>query len=86
MENQSHGFIFENLIICEKTGMTGEEYRKKNNISYTSKFDLVTLDSCISIKTFSGGTVCFGDIKRFIESIKTKPLTVIIRMLFSKRR
>ena len=69
MEVQSHGNIFEDLVIRERTGISKDRYDSLKPNGYTSVFDLSKgegVDYNGSIKTTNGNTICSGDVMRMI--------------------
>jgi hypothetical protein len=62
---QDHGFIFEDMIIRQRTGLSKEEYDKLKENGYTSPFDLIKellFDYNGSVKTTQNNTICCSDL------------------------
>ena len=87
MEQQHHGFVFEDAIVLDITGFTKEEYQKKLPSGYTAAMDIVKdihSEKDYSIKVSSNGkSVGCGDILRFNSHFQNG-FTMLIGCWFQK--
>jgi len=81
MEVQSHGNVFEDILIRKFCGTSKKEYESLIENAYTSPMDIhagVLSDKNFSIKTSKGNGVGLGDMVTFFGEVKSKEFRMVV--------